>query len=141
MSYTFALFLLFSFLLFILGLLYKQYHIRKIFHPKEEQIPQLNSVNGIGALVMGGYKIKDTEYRIYYIMLSIAFLPFLPLGAIIAKKKDTSSKIVIVETKYEILCSVKMNFFEVLACYALYWGGALFFLLFIVFLLIKFNIM
>lgn len=114
-----------SFVIMSWGFLYKGIHTRKYL----QNNPPINlsspfTLNGCGTSILGGYHINNSEMKVYYVMLTIFFLPFLPVGAIIAKRKGTEAAFLGIDTKYDIYGSTPFNFWEILSCYTLRWGTA-----------------
>lgn len=116
-----------SIIIIVWSLMYKYVHYRHDMRlDYESEFPNLTTLNGCGASVFGGFRVANSDKYVYYIMLTAFFLPFIPLGCIVAKKKDTEEALLGVSTQYEIFGKTKMTFWEVIWCYASRWGLILF---------------
>ena len=106
---------------------FRKFHCRHDVRPAfGSELPNVNSLNGCGASMFGGFRVFKSDKRVYYIMLTALFLPFIPLGCITAKKKDTEDALLGISTQYEIFGKTKMTFWELIWCYLSRWGILLF---------------
>ena len=111
-----------SIVLILWSLIYKAFHCRSDFNASNEtELPNTNTLNGCGASMCGGFQVANSDKKIYYIFLTILFIPFIPLGCIVAKKVNTDVDFG-VTTQYEIFGKTKMTFGEVICCYMMRWG-------------------
>lgn len=116
-----------SIVLILWCLFFKRFHCRYDVRPAfGSELPNVNSLNGCGASMLGGFRVFNSDKRVYYIMLTALFLPFIPLGCITAKKKGTEDALLGISTQYEIFGKTKMTFWELVWCYVSRWGILLF---------------
>ena len=119
--------LILSVIFILWTILYKRFHCRHDVRPAfGSELPNVNSLNGCGASMFGGFRVFNSDKRVYYIMLTALFLPFIPLGCITAKKKGTEDALLGISTQYEIFGKTKMTFGELIWCYVSRWGILLF---------------
>ena len=79
-----------SIVLVLWSLVYRKFHCRNDVRPAfGTELPNDNSLNGCGASLFGGFRVANSDKYVYYIMLTALFLPFVPLGCVVAKKKVT----------------------------------------------------
>ena len=105
------------------GVSYRFLHIReRVNVVKLSYIDDAISLNGCGSSFIGGFKIKNSSARVYYVMATILFIPIFPVKAIVAKGKETG--LFSISTKYEIDGETDMSLMEIPSCYALRWGIA-----------------
>lgn len=122
-----ALLILFSFALIVWGYFFKYLHVRKY----SSIIPNADSsdaasLNGCGTSILGGFQIQNSEMKVYYVTLTVLFLPILPIGAVVAKRIGANSAFLGFDTKYSVYGKTNSSLKEILSCYALRWGIALF---------------
>lgn len=121
--------LIFSFALIVWGYFFKYLHVRNYLSIKPNpSVSDAPSLNGCGTSIIGGFQIKNSEMKIYYIMLTVFFMPIFPIGAIVAKKEGTNTAFLGLSTKYNVYGNINSSITEILSCYALRWGIVLFIL-------------
>lgn len=124
-----VLLILFSFALIVWGYFFKYLHVRNYSLTRPNtNLSDAPSLNGCGTSIIGGFQIKDSEMKIYYIMLTVLFMPIFPLGAIVAKREGTNSAFLGFDTKYSVYGNTNSSIIEIVSCYALRWGIVLFIL-------------
>ena len=116
-----------SIVLILWCLFFTRFHCRYDVRPAfGSELPNVNSLNGCRASMFGGFRVFNSDKYVYYIMLTVLFLPFIPLGCITAKKKGTEDALLGISTQYEIFGKTKMTFWELIWCYVSRWGILLF---------------
>lgn len=119
--------LIVSVVLVLWSLFYRKFHCRHDVQPAfGSELPNVNSLNGCGASMFGGFRVANSDKYVYYIILTALFLPFIPLGCVIAKKKNSEEILPGISTPFEMYGKTKMMFWEVIWCYAQRWGLLLF---------------
>ena len=95
--------------------IYKTCHSRKDTPlASGSDFPNANTMNGCGASLYGGFRIQGSDLRIYYVMLSAFFLPFIPFGCFVATKKGTKQELLGKSSQLEIHGKTKTAFLELL---------------------------
>ena len=123
-----------SIVLVLWSLFFRKFHCRHDVRPAfGTELPNVNSLNGCGASLFGGFRVANSDKYVYYIMLTALFLPFIPLGCVVAKKKGTEDALLGISTQYEIFGKTKMIFWELIWCYVSRWGILLFVISFFLF--------
>ena len=111
--------------LFLWGLLYKCYHIRMdaVATAPPPELP-LGSLNGFGSTMLGAFRTPHADYRVYYVVLTILFLPIVPFGCVLASREGTKagSWLPGLTTSYRIYGATRWNVWDVLSLYAVRWG-------------------
>lgn len=78
--------------------------------------------NGCGASTFGGFQTKHPEgAEVYYIFLTIVFIPIMPVGCVLASKTGHSGAFMGVKTHYKVYGDVRMKLSEVISCYFPVW--------------------
>ncbi len=109
-------------------LLHRRKHCRVM--PRTEDIP-FSRLNGIGTCLTGGYRTDIAGRKVYYVIVSILFIPFIPLECIVASKGKTGLPDDLpgfpgIKTDISVYGKSKWNLLELLAIYAFRWGILIF---------------
>ena len=115
-----------TFIVFVFSVIYRLSHSRRHVHI-QETIPEfsLGYVNGVGSALLGKFRYDGSEnLRIYYVVLTVFFLPIVPVSCVIATEdgREPSGCLLGSTTNYRIYGTTRWNFWEILNLYALRWG-------------------
>jgi len=115
--------------LFVFSALYRLIHVRNDVRitksAKEGGLDMsLGTLNGCGTSVFGSFSTNhpDPNVRVYYVFLSILFIPILPIGCFLARKGGKSVAGMGLETQYNIYGQIHWRLAEVISCYWLVWA-------------------
>ena len=115
-------------LLLVICFFYKQAHVRKqviISKPIEKsglKNMDFGTLNGCGSSLYGGFSTVEYDVKIYYVMLSVLFIPLIPIGVIAASPKRENGNIFLASTEYNVYGTTIYDYFELFYCYFSRWG-------------------
>ena len=114
-----------SIALAIWSLFYRFWHVREdVRFTKEELDSSLAfSLNGCGSSIYGGFATRhpDKDVRVYYVFLSLWFVPLMPIGCVLARKGKSSGDIFDFNRNYEVFGKLPWKFLEIISCYLWLW--------------------